>query len=139
MGNSFYEFTLIMNKLNKLFLENINIELSKNKIRDVNPIQALLMKNIESGHIHICNATDRGYHLGTNISYNVKDLVKKGYMDRIEDKNDLRSAYLVLTKKGREVVDILDRDNMSKQELLQKLKIDVNNVNAILLKLKRIF
>jgi len=139
MDSSFYEFTLHINKLNKVFLAHIDLLLNDNGFKNVNSRQALLLSNIGMDATHVQDANSFGYYLGTNISYNVKDLVKKGYIDRLIDNEDKRCAYLVLTQKGKEIVDILESDNMSQQESLQKLKIDVNNVNEILTRLQRIF
>ena len=139
MGNSFYNFTANINKLDKLFLENIEHSLRYNEIYDISPMQALVMTNIGHETMRINDVNDFDYYLGKNVTYNIKDLVKKGYVGRLKNKNDKRSKIVSLTKKGERVLEILESVNVSQQERLQKLKIDVNNLNEILTRLQRIF
>jgi len=139
MDGGFNEFTLIINKLNKLFLEDILLNLRNNRIKNIKPMQALLLRNIEGNPKNIKDSGDFGYYLGTNITYSTIDLEKKGYIDKLPDKEDKRAVYLVLTEKGKKVLEVLDSVNVSHLKSLQKLKIDVKNMNEILLKLQRIF
>ena len=139
MGNSFYNFTANINKLDKLFLENIEHSLRYNEIYDISPMQALVMTNIGHETMRINDVNDFDYYLGKNVTYNIQDLVKKGYVGRLKNKNDKRSKIVSLTKKGERVLEILESVNVSQQERLQKLKIDVNNLNEILTRLQRIF
>src|SRR6185437_6946886 len=124
MYNTFYDFTVNINKLNRLFLQSIDLELKKNKIYDVNPNQALLILNVSNNPRHV-NDTHEGYWLGTNISYNIGDLVKKGYVTRIIDKQDLRCAFIGLTDKGMKLYNILEGVIMSRSKILHKMQIDV--------------
>lgn len=139
MGNSFHNFTANINKLDKLFLENIEHSLRDNEIYDISPMQALVMINIGHETMRINDVNDFDYYLGKNVTYNIQDLVKKGYVGRLKNKNDKRSKIVSLTKKGERVLEILESVNVSQQEKLQKLKIDVNNLNEILTRLQRIF
>lgn len=139
MGNSFHNFTANINKLDKLFLENIEHSLRDNEIYDISPMQALVMTNIGHEAMRVNDVNDFDYYLGKNVTYNIQDLVKKGYVGRLKNKNDKRSKIVSLTKKGERVLEILESVNVSQQERLQKLKIDVNNLNEILTRLQRIF
>ncbi len=139
MQNNIHEFTLNINKLNKLFINSIDVSLRGNGINNVTYNQALLISNIGKNLRHVSESSCYGYYTGTNISYNVKDMVKKGYVDRIVDNDDKRCAFLCLTDKGLKVLDILEGANVSRKEALLKHKIDVNNINEILVRLHRIF
>ena len=139
MGNSFHNFTANINKLDKLFLENIEHSLRDNEVYDISPMQALVMINIGHETMRINDVNDFDYYLGKNVTYNIQDLVKKGYVGRLKNKNDKRSKIVLLTKKGEMVLEILESVNVSQQERLKKLKIDVNNLNEILTRLQRIF
>lgn len=138
MYNIFYDFTVNINKLNKSFLQMIDLELKRNKIYDVNPNQALLILNVSNNPKHITNMQE-GYYLGTNISYNIDNLVKKGYVTRVIDKEDLRCAFIGLTEKGQQLYDILYSVFMSRLKTLQKVDADVKKINEILLSLQVIF
>lgn len=139
MGNSFYKLTVHINQLNKLILDKIQTLLLENKFYDLNANQALVLSNIgkDPRHVHATNKS--GYYLGTNISYNVGVLVKTGYIERINDNKDKRCAFLVLTEKGKQVLDLMEKDNVSHEKLLQKMKIDGNNINEILVRLQAMF
>lgn len=139
MGNNYYDFTVNINRLDKLFLENIEHSLRGNEVYDINPMQALVIINIGHEAMRVNDVNNFDYYLGKNVTYNIKDLVKKGYVGRLKNKNDKRSNIVSLTKKGVRVLEILESVNVSQQERLQKLKIDVNNLNEILTRLQRIF
>lgn len=139
MGNSFHNFTANINKLDKLFLENIEHSLRDNEVYDISPMQALVIINIGHEEMRVNDVNDFDYYLGKNVTYNIQDLVKKGYVGRLKNKNDKRSKIVLLTKKGERVLEILESVNVSQQERLKKLKIDVNNLNEILTRLQRIF
>lgn len=139
MGSSYYDFTVNINRLDKLLLENIEHSLRDNEIYDISPMQALVITNIGHEEMRVNDVNDSDYYLGKNVTYNIKDLVKKGYVGRLKNKNDKRSKIVSLTKKGERVLEILESVNVSQQERLQKLKIDVNNLNEILTRFDRIF
>lgn len=139
MDNSFHDFTVNINRLDKLFLELIEHSLRYNEIYDISPMQALVMTNIGLEAMRVYDVNDFDYYLGKNVTYNIQDLVQKGYVGKLKNKNDKRSAIVSLTKKGERVLKILDSVNVSQQESLHKLKIDVKNLNEILARLQRIF
>jgi DNA-binding MarR family transcriptional regulator len=49
----------------------------------------------------------RGYYLGSNVSYNVKELVETGYLHHARSRIDRRAVRISLTDKGRDVHDIV--------------------------------
>jgi DNA-binding MarR family transcriptional regulator len=51
---------------------------------------------------------DRGYYLGSNVSYNLKKLVEMAFLDHQRSRVDRRSVRIKLTEKGREVRDIIE-------------------------------
>lgn len=139
MANSFYNLTVNINQLERLILEHINSLLRKNNIYDLNANQALLLRNIGNDAKHVHDVNNSSYYLGTNISYSIGSLVKKGYIDRIKDNVDTRCAFLVLTQKGKKVLSLIDDDNMSQENVLKKIGIDAKNINEILVRLQKIF
>jgi DNA-binding MarR family transcriptional regulator len=46
---------------------------------------------------------ERGYYLGSNASYNLKQLVDGGYIERHASPRDRREARLTLSEKGKKV------------------------------------
>lgn len=138
MNNSFHELRVNINQLNRIMLDHINALLKENNVYDLNANQTFLLSNIGNDAKNVQDANKLGYYIGTNISYNVGYLVKHGYIDRLDDNVDKRRAFLMLTEKGKQVLELIESDNMSQEKLLQKMKIDVNNMNEILLRLQRI-
>ena len=63
------------------FLDVIKTELDRLKIDDINNVQTLILYNINSEQLTIGELTNRGYYLGSNVSYNVKKLVGKRIPD----------------------------------------------------------
>jgi DNA-binding MarR family transcriptional regulator len=138
MNNSFHELTVHINRLNQSFLDSINGALRAKGIYNVNPIQALLISNIGGESKLIKDVNWSGYYLGQNTSYNAIDLAKKGYITREAYAEDKRSAYLSLTEKGKQIIYIIDKVNMSHQKCLKDEGLDVNNINEILIRLRGI-
>lgn len=118
MQDQFYNFTLNINKLNKMFMIFIESELNNKGFHDINFTQFLLMKNIGEEKTKVCSATENGYYTGTNISYNIKALVKKGYIYKEDNTKDERSVLVSLTKKG---LDLLDAINCAIESHMKEL------------------
>lgn len=138
MNNSFHELKVNINQLNRIMLDHISALLKEHNFYDLNANQALLLSNIGNDAKNVLYSNKIGYYIGTNISYNVGYLVKHGYIDRLDDNVDKRRAFLVLTDKGKQVLELIEGDNMSQENTLKKIGIDVNNMNEILLRLQRI-
>jgi hypothetical protein len=50
----------------------VKLELEGLGIHDVNNVQGVMLFNIGDASISVGELTTRGYHQGTNVSYNVK-------------------------------------------------------------------
>ena len=64
------------------FLEVVKTELDRNSIVDINNVQALILFNISDEELTVGELTNRGYYLGSNVSYNVRKMVENGYLRR---------------------------------------------------------
>jgi DNA-binding MarR family transcriptional regulator len=62
------------------------------------------MAAIGEGEISVRDLIERGYYLGSNASYNLKQLVYCGYVERQTAARDKRSARLKVTTKGADVL-----------------------------------
>ena len=60
--------------------------------------------NIGAEDISVRDLIERGYYLGSNASYNLKNLIDGGYVSRQASARDRRSAHLKVTAKGQEVL-----------------------------------
>lgn len=73
----------------------------------INDVQALLLFNIDDQNLTAGALRDRGHYLGSNVTHNLKKLIRSGYVHREPSKTDRRSVLLRLTPKGEEVRDLL--------------------------------
>jgi DNA-binding MarR family transcriptional regulator len=74
-------------------------------VHDINNVQALLLFNIGPAEMTIGELTLRGAYLGSNVSYNVKKMVERGYLAAERSSDDFRSIRVKLTRKGRALRD----------------------------------
>jgi DNA-binding MarR family transcriptional regulator len=141
MNEQFLNFTRNINKLNNSFMSFIDYSICR-LCPDISPTQILLIKNIGEESIDVNTTSNIGYYTGTNITYNIKELQKNGYLKKKKDKNDERRVYLKLTEKGLNILSAIDRVFGSHSELLQEQKIDdktMKDTNKILYKLQKTF
>ena len=69
-------------------------------VRDINNVQALILYNIGADEMTVGELTQRGYYLGSNVSYNLKKLIDCGYIAQARSQHDRRSVRIKLTDKG---------------------------------------
>ena len=62
-------------RLHRLFLDVIKAELDAIRVRDINNVQSLILYSIAGNEISIGELTQRGYFLGSNVSFNLKKIV----------------------------------------------------------------
>ena len=120
MSIDMHNIVLSINTLNHLFLRNIEKELVKNRVRDINSLQALTIYNIGIDGSTISKVQTNGFKIGTNISYNIFKLEKLKYIFKIPNIHDERSVCVKITEKGIAVINIVDSVIMSQSELLKE-------------------
>jgi hypothetical protein len=89
---SYFEAIRLIERLHRQFLEVIKVELDRTGVVDTNNIQALTLSNIGKEELTVGELTNRGYYLGSNVSYNVKKMVENGYLEQKRSPHDRRSA-----------------------------------------------
>lgn len=94
-------------RMHRRFLDVVRLEMGRVGVRDISPVQIMMLSNIGKENISVRDLIERGYYLGSNASYNLKQLVEGGYVDRIASKRDRRSALLKITPKGEDVLQKL--------------------------------
>ncbi len=105
MKKEYLEFTRLIERLHRRFLDMLRAELTRIGIRDINSVQALLLANIGSEEIAIRDLVERGYYQGSNVSYNIKKLGEMGYLEQERSAHDRRSVSIRLTEKALAVVE----------------------------------
>jgi DNA-binding MarR family transcriptional regulator len=101
----------LIERMHRRFLDVVRIELGRLGIEDISPVQAMMLDNIGNEEISVRGLIERGYYLGSNASYNLKQLVDGGYVERRASSRDRRAAQLKVSPKGRRVLDAIDKLN----------------------------
>lgn len=108
MKQIYLETILLIERLHRRFLDVVKSELDRLKIEDINNVQTLILYNIGTDQLTVGELTNRGYYLGTNVSYNVKNLVESGYLLQEKAPHDKRSTRVKLSERGLDLVKKLD-------------------------------
>lgn len=96
-------------RLRHLFLDIVNEELNYLKIRDITPIQLMMMYNLKSDQLAVGSLVERGLYNGTNPSYNIKKLVTCGYVIQEKSVHDHRNTMIKLSQKGKDVCNKIEK------------------------------
>ena len=103
----------LIERLHRQFLEVVKTELDRRGTEDINNIQALILFNIGADELTVGELTNRGYYLGSNVSYNVRKMVENKYLIQERSTHDRRSIRVRLSDKGLElcaqISDMFDR------------------------------
>ncbi len=97
----------LVERLHRQLLDVIKDELERLGQTDINSVQALLLYNIGDAELTPGELRSRGHYLGSNVSYNLKQLVEKGYIRDERSNTDRRSKRVSLTELGLDVRDSL--------------------------------
>jgi len=114
------ESILLIERLHRRFLDVVKTELDRLKIDDINNVQTLILYNISAEQLTIGELTNRGYYLGSNVSYNVKKLVENGYLMQERAPHDKRSTRIRLSDKGLQLCKKVDELYQRNVELVSK-------------------
>lgn len=96
----YLEAIKLIERLHRQFLEVVKTELDRFGVEDINNIQALILFNIGEEELTVGELTNRGYYLGSNVSYNVRKMVENGYLAQERSTHDRRSIRVKLSDKG---------------------------------------
>ncbi|NQW09663.1 MAG: winged helix DNA-binding protein [Alphaproteobacteria bacterium] len=101
----YLEAIKLIERLHRQFLEVVKTELDRIGIEDINNIQALILFNIGDEDLTVGELTNRGYYLGSNVSYNVRKMVENAYLIQERSTHDRRSIRVRLSDKGLALCD----------------------------------
>lgn len=142
MNAEYLETIKLIERLHRQFLEVVKSELDRLGLADINNVQSLILWNIGQDELTVGDLTNRGYYLGSNVSYNVKKMVENGYLVQERSPHDRRSVRLRVSDKGLSLCDKiaamferhdegLDRASLTSEQLL--------SINQILRNLERMW
>ncbi len=117
MKPEYLALILSIERLHRRFLDVIKSKLDRRGIDEINNVQTLILYNIGDSVLTIGELTNRGYYLGSNVSYNLKKLVENGFVVQERSPHDKRSIKIKLSEKGKAICDTIDElfdDNLRK-------------------------
>ena len=117
-GHIAQDLPRLIERMHRRYLDVVRIELSRRHVADISPVQAVMLGTIGNEEISVRDLIERGYYLGSNASYNLKNLVDGGYVLRQASARDRRSARLKLSPKGHEILGLLSKLNLHLSENL---------------------
>lgn len=130
MLNAYLSAISLIERLHRQFLDVVKAELDGQRIRDINNVQALILFNIGSDELTVGELTQRGYYLGSNVSYNVKKMVEHGYLEQERSEHDRRSVRVSLSEKGKALWNRMDAMFERHKSMLEDSLVTVDKINA---------
>ena len=103
LRGAYLQLLHLVERLHRQLLDVIKDELERLGQTDINSVQALLLYNIGDAELTPGELRSRGHYLGSNVSYNLKQLVDKGYIRDQRSDVDRRSKRVSLTQAGLNV------------------------------------
>ncbi|MBM3489397.1 MAG: MarR family transcriptional regulator [Alphaproteobacteria bacterium] len=97
---TYLEVLLLIERLHRRLLDVLKAELDRLGRSDVNNVQTLILYNIGEDELTVGELSNRGYYLGSNVSYNVKKLVEFGYLHQERSTHDRWAVRIRLSEKG---------------------------------------
>ena len=108
MRYAYFESIMLIERMHRLYLDILRYEFDCLKIEDINNVQGLILYNIGTGQITVGELTNRGYYLGSNVSYNLKKMITNGYIIQEPSPHDRRSSRVRLSPKGIRLYEQFD-------------------------------
>jgi DNA-binding MarR family transcriptional regulator len=119
LKQEYLSLILSIERLHRRFLDVVKSKLDRKGIDDINNVQTLILYNIGDSILTIGELTNRGYYLGSNVSYNLKKLVENEFVIQERSPHDKRSIKIKLSDKGKDLCKIIDElfdDNLKRIE-----------------------
>lgn len=120
MKDTYFDSVAMIERLHRLFLEVIRAELEHMNIRDINNVQAVILYNIGQEQLTVGELTNRGYYLGSNVSYNLRKMVQNKYVVQEPSPHDRRSSHVRLSPKGLDLFAKLDKMMQRHCDVIEK-------------------
>ncbi len=141
LRSSYLQLLHLVERLHRQLLDVIKDELERLGQTDINSVQALLLYNIGPAELTPGELRTRGHYLGSNVSYNLKQLIDKGYIREQRSDTDRRSKRVSLTETGlavRTKLEELFERQLNSVEQVGGVDQDImDNTNKALSRLER--
>ena len=138
MSDAYLEVVSFIGRVHRQFLEVVKLELDGMSIRDINNVQAMMLFNIGEAEMTVGELTLRGCYLGSNVSYNVKNMAEQGYLVQQRSVHDRRSVYVRLTEKGKMLRDALTAVHSRHFNMLADTAVSADDLQSTEITLRRL-
>jgi DNA-binding MarR family transcriptional regulator len=99
----YLQITRMIERLHRRHLDMLRYELDRLGVDGISAAQALMLTKMRGQSISVRDLVERGYYLGSNVSYNIKQLVNCGLVVQERSTHDRRSLRVSLTEKGEDL------------------------------------
>jgi DNA-binding MarR family transcriptional regulator len=137
-GVTHIEIVRVIERLHRRSLDLVRADLIEAGIDDLSPSQVMMLFTIGSSELSVRDLIERGYYLGSNASYSLKRLVEAEYVIRTASERDRRSARIRLSDKGRELCDMIRRNDKTYHQLVARNEAEMRDLETTFRTLKRI-
>ena len=103
VAEMYIQITRMIERLHRRHLDMLRYELDRLGVDGISAAQALMLTKMRGQSISVRDLVERGYYLGSNVSYNIKQLVNSGLVVQERSSHDRRSLRVNLTDKGEEL------------------------------------
>lgn len=132
MKEHYLDTIMGIERLHRQFFDLMKAELDRNGAKDISDVQCFMLYNIGKSRMTVGEISNRGYYMGSNVTYNLKKMIENGYVLQEQSKHDKRSSHIQLSPKGLKLYDRFDeiftkhannlRHNNITQEELQAIQ-----------------
>jgi DNA-binding MarR family transcriptional regulator len=137
-GITHIEIVRVIERLHRRSLDLVRADLIEAGIDDLSPSQVMMLFTIGSSELSVRDLIERGYYLGSNASHSLKRLVEAEYVIRTASERDRRSARIRLSDKGRELCDMIRRNDKTYHQLVARNEAEMRDLETTFRTLKRI-
>jgi DNA-binding MarR family transcriptional regulator len=121
MKEAYFDLVMLLERLHRLFLEIAKVELDRLGVRDLTNVQMVILYNIGKNQLTVGEISNRGYYLGSNVSYNLKKMIENEYILQEQSSHDKRSTQVRLASKG---LKLLEKFDQALQKQVQNLGVN---------------
>ena len=108
MKETYFETIMGIERLHRLFFDLIKAALDRQSVKDLSDIQCFILYNIGRSRMTVGEISNRGYYMGSNVTYNLKKMVENGYVIQEQSQHDKRSSHIHLSDKGMNIFNKFD-------------------------------
>jgi len=135
---AYHDLARLVERMHRRYLDVVRMELGRLGADDIGPVHALMVMLIGHDELSVRDLMERGYFLGSNASYNLKNLVDAGYVDRGASQRDRRAARLRLSDKGMRLHEDLRRIELAQAASLVRGEDDARDLATAYRTLRRL-